>query len=342
MAITLSNENSYPLNGTAAFPIGEEIVLEFNQLVDLKSAKESITLVRRSDNKIVEADVRATPVDANLDEIADNFLTKPASQKCLVTVKPKSLLDANTEYSLFVRGSALEEVQALTEEFSSNTLSERTVFNTSLNDVYTEQMKVYGSYEGSSQENLNIEIVIAGEGSAAKYIWWFDDEIKPQPSGKRLNRTTTRWRSLARGCYIKFYGGTYTLGDTYKVKVYPRVKLESSFRINFSTSSSDLLVKPTSVSESDIGLVLPEASTSTYVSDLRVIRMEPPIGSINNGIDTSRITIYFNKNINSGTVSQSNVRLSKQSVSGMFSSNGGQEKMPKEIIVEDNKIILEF
>lgn len=342
MAITLNTETSYPLNGTTTFPIGEEIVLEFNQLVDLKSAKDSVVLIHKATNTAIETDIRVLPLDANNEVLEDNFITKPESQKTLVVAKPKSLLDANTEYSLFIRGAALEEVQSLTEEFASNAISERTIYGTTLSGTYTEQVKVYGLYKGSSQQTLNIEIVLAGEGSAAKYIWWFSDEVKPQPSGSRLNKTTSRWRSLGRGCYIKFYGGEFSLGDVYNTNLFPKVKLNDSYRIDFSTSTESLLLKPEVASESDIGSIIPSSESASYATEFKILKMEPKNGSINNSLETNKITIYFNKNIDPATVSQSTVKLFKQPVSGFFSSEANEQKMPKEITVEDNKIILEF
>lgn len=341
MSINLTAQNSYPLNGTSTFPIGEEIKLEFTNLVDDKTAKDSIILIESGTNSVVETDIKVYVLDANNNEIEDVFLERQVSQKTIVVAKPKAYLNENSSYELFIRGESLEEVASLTEEFSSSTISEKTVFGTSLNDAYVEQIKVYGSYTGKVETHLNIEIVSGGSGSEAKYIWWFDNESKPTGS-KRTNRTVSRWRSLNRGCYIKFYGGEYTLGDVYKVKVYPKEKLANSYRISFETSTDSLLLKPEVISESDIGLVTPKSIEASLGEALRIIDMQPRNGSINNSISTNKITIFFNKNIKQESISQNNIKLFKQSVSGFFNSKGGEEKIPKEIIIENNKIILEF
>jgi|13_taG_2_1085334.scaffolds.fasta_scaffold06294_2 DNA polymerase II large subunit len=341
MSINLTTQNSYPLNGTSTFPIGEEIKLEFTNLVDEKTAKDSIILIESVSNSVVETDIKVYVLDASNNEIEDVFLERQVSQKTLVIVKPKAYLNENSSYELFIRGESLEEVASLTEEFSSSTISEKTVFGTSLNDVFTDQIRVYGSYTGKTETYLNVEIVSGGSGSGAKYIWWFNNEAKPTGS-KRLNRTVTRWRSLNRGCYIKFYGGEYTLGDVFKVKVFPKEKLANSYRISFETSSDTLIIKPEVTSESDIGLVTPESTQASFTEALRIIDMQPRNGSINNSISTNKITIFFNKNIKTASVNQNNIKLLKQSVSGFFNSKGGEEKIPKEIIIENNKIILEF
>ena len=341
MPITLVTQNSYPLNGTTTFPIGEELILEFDNLVDDKSIKESIALIKSINNSIVDCEIKSYAVDANGNKLDDNFLVSQVTQKTIVSIKPNMFLEANTNYELYVRGSNLEEVVSLNDEFASNTVSKRTVFNTSLNDTYTDQVRVYGSYEGSNEQELNIEVILAGEDSAAKYIWWFSDEAKPAPNGNRFNRTTSRWRSLARGCYIKFYGGSFVQGDTYKVKVYPKDKLIQSYRIAFSTAGEDLVLKPEVSSESPIGLVVPDFNIASD-EPLKVISMHPKVGSINNDLNTNKVTITFNKNIDSSTVNQDAIKMFKQPVSGFFAGANKEQKIPKEIIVENNKIILEF
>lgn len=330
------------MNGTTTFPIGEEIVLEFDNLIDEKTAKESIILLKKIDNKIIETDIKVLILDANGIETPDVFLERVDTQKTIVSVKPKNLLDANTNYELFIRGKNVEEVISNNEEITSIALSERTIFNTSKNNILDEQVRVYGTYSERTSTQLNIEIVLAGEGSSAKYIWWFSNELKPQASGKRLNRTASRWRSLDRGCYIKFYGGEYNLGDTFQINVYPKTLLEESYKISFSTSSEDLVLKPTVEAESEIGIILPDFDMASNIEPLRVISMSPKDGSINNSKDINKIDIYFNKNIDSTTVTQETIVLFKQSVSGFFNGKNNSEKIPKEIIVENNKITLEF
>lgn len=342
MPISLITNSSYPLNGTTTFPIGEEIRLVFDNLVSHKSATESVILVESETNNTVETDIKIVPIDGNDEEIENVFLEVQESQRCLVIVKPKSLLEENNKYDLFIRGSALEEVVRLNEELNSNTISKRTIYDTSILGAYSDQVKVYGLYEGKSATTLNLEITVSGEDSSGKYIWWFENEAKPSSNGKRSSRTSSRWRSLKRGCYIKFYGGDFVEGDIYKVKVYPKDKLESSYRIKFSTSNESLLLKPKEISESDIGLLLPEETNSAFEEGLRVVSMSPESGSINNSISTDRIVITFNKNLNPETINQNSVMLFKQPVSGFYSDASSEEKVPKEIIVENNKIILEF
>lgn len=342
MPISLITAQSYPLNGTTTFPIGEEILLKFDQLVDEKTAKESIVLLKAVNNEIIETDVSVYAVDGNNIKNTNPFLEKPVSQTTVVSVKPKNLLDANTKFELHVRGKQVEEVIADNAEFKSIALSERTIFNTSKGGELTEQVRVYGTYSELNTGHLNIEIVSGGEGSGAKYIWWFSNEGKPQASGSRLNRTVSRWRNLDRGCYIKFYGGEYTVGDVYQVNVYPKVLLENSYKIEFSTSSEDLVLKPAVEAESDIGVNLPALNLSANTDTLKIIDMQPRNGSINNSKELNKIVITFNKDIDATTVSQENIVLFKQSVSGFFNGKDSHQKMPKEIIIENNKIILEF
>lgn len=342
MPITLSTQNSYPLNQTKTFPLGEEIKLEFDNLVDDKSAKESIFLLKASDKSVIETEIKTYAIDANGDVLDDTFLESVITQKTIVSVKPVVFLEANTDYQLFIRGSAIEQLVELSEELNSNTLSARTVFNTSLDNAFTNQVRVYGSYEGESATHLNLEIVQAGSDSEARYLWWFENEARPQPTGNRYNRTLTRWRSLSRGCYIKFYGGEFEAGKIYQVKVYPKDKLAASYLINFSTSSDDLILKPEVESTSDIGLVLPEHTVSSFQENLRVISMTPENGSVNQSKNINKIVITFNKDIDPTSVTQDSIKLFKQPVSGFYNGESSVEKIPKEIIVNANQITLEF
>ena len=342
MAILLNTTESYPLNGTESFPIGEEIYLEFSNLVDEKSAKESIHLINGGSKEIVETDVTVTAVDGQGLALLDDFTVRQAAQKTVVSVKPKQLLSAHTKYELIIRGLSLEEEFLLREELDSNTLSERTVFRATINDSFTELVRAYGSYEGLQESSINIEIVEAGNDSQAKYIWWFENENKPGTNSRNLNRTLSRWRSLSKGCYIKFYGGSFSVGEVFKIKVYPKNKLENSYRINFSTSSEDLLIKPEVASESDIGINIPSFSTNKFEDQLRVVDVTPRDGSINNPLNTNRVVITFNKELDPESIDQDKIKLLKQPVSGFYNGASKEQRLPKEVFVTGKQIVLEF
>jgi hypothetical protein len=342
MTILLNVQESYPLNGTTSFPIGEEIYLEFSNLVDDKSAKESIHLIDSTARKIVEADYTVTAIDENGLALLDDFTERQASQRTVVSLKPKQLLSAHTKYELVVRGVSLEQNSSLVDELDSNTISERTVFRTTFEDSFTELVRVYGSFEGLQETNINVEIVESGSDSQAKYIWWFENKDKPASNSRNLSRTLSRWRSLDKGCYIKFYGGSFNKGDTFKIKVYPKNKLMNSYKINFSTSSEDLLVRPKVISESDIGINIPSSFNSSLETSLKVIDVSPKDGSINNPTSTDKIIITFNKELNPESINQNTVKLIKQPVSGSYNGASKEQKIPKEIFVNGNKIVLEF
>ena len=371
MAITFNPQESYPQNQTNNFPIGEEIILEFSNLVDLKSAKEAIIIYGDdSDRTIigdstylndfndiknflrspgekgyVEVSTEVFDVDGSGDVLNNTYFEKPANQTSIVVIKPKKLLEANKEHILYILGSAVESIEGLTSKHIGNALSVRTIYdpkNTTTNAL-DDRLKLHGTYTGSTEETLNIRIVTAGNGSNAKYIWWFSDEQQPQPSGRRLNKTSQRWRNLDRGVVIKFLGGEFELDDVIQVKVYPKDKLETSYKLTFNTSTEDLVTKPAHVSTSDIGVSdqIPSVTVSNN-EPLRIIDMQPRNGSVNNSLDTNKITITFNQNIDSTTAIQEYIKLYKQNVSGSYHKQNQLQKLPKEITVDNNKIILEF
>lgn len=371
MAITFNPQESYPQNQTNNFPIGEEIILEFSNLVDLKSAKDAIIIYGDdSDRTIigdstylndfsdiknflrspgekgyVEVSTEVLDVNANGDVLGNTYFEKPANQTSIVVIKPKKLLEANKEHILYILGSAVESIEGLSNKHIGNALSVRTIYdpkNVATNSLDT-RLKLHGTYKGDTEETLNIKIVSAGNGSQAKYIWWFSDEQQPQPSGRRLNKTTQRWRNLNRGVVIKFLGGEFQLNETIQVKVYPKDKLETSYKLTFNTSTEDLVTKPAHVSTSDIGVSdqIPSLSTSSN-EPLLIVDVSPRNGSVNNPLDTNKVTITFNQNIDSTTATQDNIKMFKQNVSGFFNNQKEPQKMPKEIIIENNKIILEF
>jgi hypothetical protein len=391
MAINFLSSESIPINNEDQFPVGQEIILVFNNPVDLKTFKECCALFgpdfdRTSgpENSLwlnkssganpfflkspgfkgfVDYDVKQYYVDNNLDQLASQELTdKPIAQKTAVVITPKNVLAENTKYQLFIVGSSVDNLDnisnALQNYSKDKSISFQTVYDVYelINNVETEQNKIksYGTFIPKNNEAsaiLNVKIIEAGEGSVAKYKWWFADEDEPQPASSnynnRVSRCVQRWRVLDRGIYLRFAGVQYELNETYQLKAYKKEHLVNSYLITFDTSNEEIYTIPNDISTSPLLEDEQLGNISSSDDILKVISMKPIDGSVNEPLDLKQIEITFNKNLDASTVTQDTVVLKNLPASGFFDGNAGtrsdrERKIFKIISVVNNKIILEL
>jgi hypothetical protein len=283
----------------------------------------------------------------------------------VLVITPKQPLRINTEYNLFICGESLNNIANIPAEIQaysqSNCVSERTVYDayTLVGGVKTgdARIKSSGSFEPKNNEvtaSLNLKIVEAGNGSAAKFKWWFDDEVEPQPASSnynsRLSRCVQRWRITDRGILIKFTGGEYLLNETFIVEANKEDLLSVSNLVTFSTGTESIFVYPEYTSTSPIapdGLLIPNQQNEAVGAYLELASMQPSTGDINVDLNLNKIVLTFNNNIDATTATQENIKIESQSVSGIFDGpkstrSGRPEKIYKIISVSDNKITLEF
>lgn len=391
MAINFISSESIPINNENQFPVGQEIILIFDNPVDIKTFKESCVLfgsdfdrtsgpdnslwLNQSSGKndfflrspnfkgFVDYDVKQYYVDNNLDQLASQKLTdKPVAQKTAVVLTPKNVLAEDSQYQLFIVGSSVDNLSnisnALQNYSKDKSISFQTIYDVYelVNNVETEQNNIrsYGTFKAKNNEasaTLNIKIIEAGEGSAAKYKWWFSDENEPQPANNnyndRVSRCVQRWRTLDRGVYLRFAGVQYNLNQTYQLKAYEKEHLANSYLITFNTSNDEIYTIPNDVSTSPLLEDNQLGNISSSDDILKVVSMKPIDGSVNEPLDLKQIEITFNKNLDASTVTQETVMLKNLPASGFFDGNAGtrsdrERKIFKIISVVDNKIILEL
>lgn len=401
MAIQFSTTTSRPVNQENNFPVGQEIILIFSESVDIKKIKESVSLFGKDfdrtsgpDNALwinnssgenpfflrspgfngfVDYDVElffGSPTKATLAlEEDQSQIDKQETRVAIVVLTPKKVLKEESEYTLFLVGKNIDDLENLTEDYQviskDRALSPRTIFDAykidnGSNVEQTSRIKTYGSYDSKNNEAssiVNLKVITAGEGSAAKYKWWFSDENEPQPADtiykERTFRATSRWRKLDRGVLVKFNQGTYDLNEHFYIKCYDRSadNLETSFIINFQTSTDSIYTYPEVQSTSPIGIdevYIPSGiPTVSTVEPLKVVSMTPYDGSVNNDLSLDKIVIEFNRNLDATTVTQETVKILSYPVSGTFDGNSGtrsnrEYKIYKIVSVEDNKITLEL
>jgi hypothetical protein len=333
--------------------------------VDLSTGNNPFFLKSPGMNGFIECDFEEYFVDDFADEApsnTQNLIDRVAEKKTIIKMTPKTPLGENNEYKLYILGESSDSIENAIPDYvdilaKNNTLSERTIFDcTDSGDLIEERINSRGSYENKNNEasaTLNIKIIEAGQGSKAKFIWWFSDEAEPLPANpsykKRTSRCVFRWRSKDRGLFLKFADAQYLINETFSIKCYSPIELENSYLITFRTSTDSVYEYPEQVSSSPIGLganIIPGLDGIASSEKLEIVKMEPADGSTNNRLDLKHITIFFNKNLNANSITQENIRVKVFPVSGSFNYKSGEMQHEYELYkilsVVDNKIIVEL
>lgn len=319
----------------------------------------------------VDYDVRQVLINSHktMEERASQLQYEPEiDQLSAIVFTPKTLLRENSKYEIFLVGNNVDSLETLPDGFASlskdRALSARTIFDAYSLDVNNDyidvssRIKSYGSFEPKNNEvsaKVNIKIITAGEGSSAKYKWWFDDESEPQPANPvykdRVSRCVQRWRKLDRGVLVKFSLDSYEEDELFQINCVKSETLETSYLLSFQTGTGSIYEYPENSSTSPIGvgnLVLPGAIPNQVTgTPLEIVSVTPFDGSVNNALDLNKIVIEFNNNLDATTITQDTVTITSYPISGTFDGYSGtrsdrERKVYKIISVEDNKLILEI
>ena len=319
----------------------------------------------------VDYDVKQYLVDSEQTLVVSDEQTqidRNENHLAVVVFTPKNVLKENAKYQTFLVGNNVDNLENLPEAIQSlsedRALFSRTIFdpfytdNNGVEVAEKARIKSYGSFVPKNDENsaiINIKIIEAGEGSSAKYKWWFTDELEPQPANpvyrNRVSRCVQRWRKLDRGVLVKFSADSYIENEVFQIRCLKTDSLATSYSTIFQTGTGSVYEYPENTSTSPIGvgnLVLPGAIPGASTNeDLKILSITPTDGSVNNSLDLSQIVVEFNKNLNAATITQETVELYSYPVSGTFDGGMGtrsdrERKIYKIISVVDNKIILEL
>lgn len=319
----------------------------------------------------VDYDVRQVLITSHktMEERVSQLQYEPETdQLSAIVFTPKTLLRENSKYEIFLVGNNVDNLETLPNGFASlskdRALSARTIFDAyslDANNDYIDvssRIKSYGSFKPKSNEvsaRVNIKIITAGEGSSAKYKWWFDDELEPQPANpvykNRVSRCVQRWRKLDRGVLVKFSLDSYEEDELFQINCVKSETLETSYLLTFQTGTGSIYEYPENSSTSPIGvgnLVLPGAIPNQVTgTPLEIVSVTPFDGSVNNPLDLNKIIIEFNKDLDATTITQDTVSITSYPISGTFDGYSGtrsdrERKVYKIISVEDNKLILEI
>lgn len=361
---------SYPQNQSTNIPIGSSLYLVFDKEVDLESIKNSCILFGNDSDRTImpdnaiwineksgenkdflkspgykgfcEFDVEIKYLDPQtleVLEVTDDF--DRTSYYCGVILIPKITLAMNTEYTLYIIGS---NTQSLDPLYSTNkAISLRTVYSPKINDSLDSRIKLRGTYKGNeiNGNNLNIQIVSSGNGNAAQYVYWFDDQNVDM---NKISRCSGRWRSIDKGLVIKFDDTQYTEGEIITVKCYPVDLLQDSYIVKFTTNDGSVYIEPEPDyrSTSPINTVVQVDPNETILS---IVSVTPYNGEVNIPIDSNRIVITFNKELDPQSITQENIKLQSLPVSGFYNdgfNTNRENKLYKILSVDGKKLIIEF
>lgn len=273
-------DHNYPSNSDTGIPVGETILLYFSCGVDLETVKSSIVLYGRDYDQTSGPDqalwidddtgennywlsspgfkgtvpldfelVYYDKLDPDRAEIDAGVITSQADETSytqtvghLVKITPQEgSLAPDTTYALYINGDndANDDIG----------VSARTVFdiqadvgNTGTDGTF----RIYGTYDGTSDDTVTVRITTAGDIGVAKYKWWYVSLGESSATTGKV--TSRRYRNLEDGLQIRFTGSDFVAGDVYTFNVSATARMEASHTIAFTTNDGSWTAAPAAAS----------------------------------------------------------------------------------------------
>ena len=354
-------ESIYPADGFLTFPVAANIQILLDKETDLESVKNSIMLFGPDFDLRIGADSSVHAPDAGADPLADyarspgyggeqlvdfklikvdEFGEEVTPQKTyekaeelrhLIIVTPKTRLRENTEYQLFLAGANGDSNNAA--------LSSRSVFDpkTSVTNIGFGSARTSGIYRGGLEDQIIISVIQGGSASNMKFDWW----LNSNPTNVYTVTSFYGKIELVDNVYIEFYGDDVTsfeVNDTFTINLRPVEFLEETYKVNFSTAVDTVVSPPDTVSTSPIGIVHNETETIPgSTADAFALTNSLPLSKASNlRLETNRIVLSFNKDLDPTSVNLGTVSLTRQSVTG----NDYSEDVPFSMIISGSKIYI--
>lgn len=360
----------YPADSDVGIPVGATVKVYFDSVVDLQTAIDSIVLYGADFDRTSGPDSAlwvnekepnnpfflnspgfngTVPVDVTHSYIntSDNSAATPgdlenpaaatlAGVGSLITLTPKSNLAAETEYKLYVNGDP--------NALGITGVSSRTVWDV-IPDVgnasSTGDLEVYGTFEGSVSDVVNVKITTSGDIGTAKYKWWYASELE---SEARLGKVTSRrYRRLEDGLQIRFTGSGFVADDVFTFAVEPAERLATSFLVTFTTNDGTFTAAPVSPStpatSEPPASILPGATSSSTFS---LSESNPTSASYNVNVQGRTITLTFSEDVDPATITDSSIKLYSYPASGEYSETSAPQELVKQLTVSGNLVTIKY
>ena len=325
----------YPAHGSQGMPVGDSVVVVFDQEIDLNSINEGSFVVSAPDNDVLfngelqpfepesflqQLDVLSSPYYGGrvkgtirferrnasgglIDDSTKDYDGDGALWNTAAIFTPEVPFRANVKYTVLVAGDTSPD-----SDFDSGIFT-RSVFDTKLEVGTNESANFCGTFTGDASEQYFIRISSAGETGAAEYVWWKGSD--PLTTFEGL--TSTGKRELENGVCVFFdKDATHTSGDKWSVIVKPYELMDTNYSFQFYTGSGSIVVPPSERSTTGI-----ESIASEEASPLMIVEITPVDGATN--LDPESIVtieVKFNKNLDPTTITPETVRVIATAVNG--------------------------
>jgi len=359
----------YPADEDTGVPVGATILLYFDVGVDLESVKKSIVLYGADYDLTSGPDIAMwidkdtgnnpyflrspgfkglVPLEFELvyvdltsqTETDPGTITSQADEASanvgsLVRATPKDgPLAGDLEYTLYVTGDP---------DSQDVGVSSRTVFDVEPdagNAADTGSLVVFGTWEGSADDTVVVEITTDGNIGTADYSWYYSSLGAGSAVEGRI--TNRRFRRLEDGLQIRFTGSGFVTGDTYTFNVSPVGRMAASFKVVFTTNDGSYTEAPDSPStpaESEVpAFILPGSDSEV----LEVTGMTPENGAYNVKVSNRTITIEFSDDLDATTIDDDSVKLWKYPVDGSYGETYEPVQLQKTMSVSGNVLTITF